>query len=116
MFLVATQKRVSSTVVPFFVRAVNNQSRSVNLSAASVSCSTKGLRVACVGSVWKSWRYLRPGFEKALGAPVTSRLLKDKFPGVEKVGLTLVIVEDTSAVGASLYGARYLRALVIFAE
>lgn len=74
--------------------------------ASLFASSTKGLRVACVGSVWKSWKFLRPGFEKVLSSPLTCRLVKDKFPEMDKVSLTLVIVEDTSAVGASLYGAR----------
>lgn len=74
--------------------------------ASLFTSSTKGLRVACVGSVWKSWKLLRHGFDKVLASPLTCRLVKEKFPEIEKVSLTLVIVEDTSAVGASLYGAR----------
>lgn len=74
--------------------------------ASLFSASNKGLRVACVGSVWKSWRFLRPGFEKVLGSSVSCGLIKQKFPTLDKVSVTLVIVEDTSAVGASLYGAR----------
>ena len=57
-----------------------------------------GLPIVCVGSVWKSWKYLRPGFESVLG------LSSDEGCPLKRFSLVRLTV--SSAVGAALLGAR----------
>lgn len=49
------------------------------------------LTVVCVGSVWKSWRHLKPGFVEVL----------EQFRGVEsRFELNLVQLREVGSIGA----------------
>jgi N-acetylglucosamine kinase len=57
-----------------------------------------GLPIVCVGSVWKSWNFLRPGFESVLGLRNGQQCKLKRF--------SLVRLTVSSAVGAALLGAK----------
>ncbi|KAK7484940.1 hypothetical protein BaRGS_00023860 [Batillaria attramentaria] len=56
-----------------------------------------GLHVVCVGSVFKSWQVLRPGFEAAM---------KARGPSVGISNITLLTLQTSAAIGATALGAR----------
>jgi N-acetylglucosamine kinase len=56
-----------------------------------------GLPIVCVGSVWKSWKFLKPGFESVLG------LRDGESPKLKR--FSLVRLNVPSCVGAALLGA-----------
>ncbi|EDO42704.1 predicted protein [Nematostella vectensis] len=56
-----------------------------------------GLRVICVGSVWKSWDLLKEGFLEGLKGADGKPVLKE---------ITLLRLRETCAVGAAVLGAK----------
>lgn len=56
-----------------------------------------GLPIVCVGSVWKSWEFLKPGLEKALG-------LHTKNPVLPRFSLLRLTV--CSAFGAACFSCK----------
>nr|XP_049704983.1 serine protease HTRA2, mitochondrial-like [Helicoverpa armigera] len=67
-----------------------------HVAALAVHCETRRIRVVCVGSVWKSWDILKPGFLKQL-----------KFRKV-KTELELVTLRVSSAMGAAWLAAKHV--------
>lgn len=59
-----------------------------------------GLRIVCVGSVWKSWDLLREGFLEGLSPP------NDSYPNIQH--FTLLKLKESSAIGAARLGAKVL--------
>ncbi|XP_008285103.1 N-acetyl-D-glucosamine kinase [Stegastes partitus] len=64
-----------------------------------------GLPILCVGSVWKSWELLKPGFTEVLNTVASS----DKFKGRFR-GYSLLILQQSSAVGGASLAAQSLSA------
>ncbi|XP_013874517.1 N-acetyl-D-glucosamine kinase [Austrofundulus limnaeus] len=62
-----------------------------------------GLPILCVGSVWKSWSLLKPGFTEVMGAAAASHELK---------GYSLLILQQSSALGGARLGAQSLGASI----
>ncbi|XP_024864294.1 N-acetyl-D-glucosamine kinase isoform X2 [Kryptolebias marmoratus] len=60
-----------------------------------------GLPVLCVGSVWKSWPLLKPGFTEVMEAAASSPRLKGRFRGY-----CLLILQQSSALGGARLGAQ----------
>ncbi|XP_068443843.1 N-acetyl-D-glucosamine kinase [Clinocottus analis] len=60
-----------------------------------------GLPILCVGSVWKSWELLKPGFTEVLDEVASS----DKFKGRFR-GYSLLTLQQSSALGGASLGAR----------
>ncbi|XP_036407450.1 N-acetyl-D-glucosamine kinase [Megalops cyprinoides] len=56
----------------------------------------RGLPVLCVGSVWKSWELLKPGFIEVLS----------KTAGSHFTGYSLLTLQQSSALGGASLGAR----------
>nr|XP_021194394.2 serine protease HTRA2, mitochondrial [Helicoverpa armigera] len=67
-----------------------------HVAALAVHCETRRIRVVCVGSVWKSWDILKPGFLKQL-----------KHRKV-KTELELVTLRVSSAMGAAWLAAKHV--------
>lgn len=63
--------------------------------------SDLGLPILCVGSVWKSWELLKPGFTEVLDKVASS----DKFKGRVR-GYSLLILQQSSALGGASLGAQ----------
>uniref|UniRef100_A0A1A7XPN4 N-acetyl-D-glucosamine kinase n=1 Tax=Iconisemion striatum TaxID=60296 RepID=A0A1A7XPN4_9TELE len=63
----------------------------------------RGLPVLCVGSVWKSWSLLKPGFTEVLEKAASSDKLKERFRGY-----SLLILQQSSALGGASLGAQSL--------
>uniref|UniRef100_A0A1A7YJ56 N-acetyl-D-glucosamine kinase n=1 Tax=Iconisemion striatum TaxID=60296 RepID=A0A1A7YJ56_9TELE len=63
----------------------------------------RGLPVLCVGSVWKSWSLLKPGFTEVLEKAASSDKLKERFRGY-----SLLILQQSSALGGASLGAQNL--------
>ena len=57
-----------------------------------------GLPVICVGSVFKSWNLIKPGFLKCLKAQT------NKSKSVNE--LNMVIIKDNSSIGAAILASR----------
>lgn len=66
-----------------------------------------GLPILCVGSVWKSWELLKPGFTEVLDKVASS----DKFKGRFR-GYSLLILQQSSAVGGASLGAQSVGATI----
>ncbi|XP_061565853.1 N-acetyl-D-glucosamine kinase [Cololabis saira] len=64
-----------------------------------------GLPILCVGSVWKSWSLLKPGFTEVLDKAVSSD--KGRFHGY-----SLLILQQSSALGGARLGAESLGASI----
>lgn len=62
-----------------------------------------GLPILCVGSVWKSWELLKPGFTEMLDKVASS----DKFRGRFR-GYSLLLLLRSSALGGASVGAQSL--------
>lgn len=62
-----------------------------------------GLPILCVGSVWKSWNLLKPGFTEVLNEVASS----DKFKGRFR-GYSLLVLQQSSALGGASLGAQTL--------
>ncbi|KAL7669064.1 hypothetical protein ACOME3_009733 [Neoechinorhynchus agilis] len=60
------------------------------------------LKVICTGSVFKSWKHLKPGFMDAV-KPKKQSLLKQRF---EKILLNKKAEKGNAAVGAAIWAAR----------
>ncbi|XP_054907206.1 N-acetyl-D-glucosamine kinase [Poeciliopsis prolifica] len=60
-----------------------------------------GLPILCVGSVWKSWSLLKPGFTEVLEKAASSEKLKGRFRGY-----SLLILQQSSALGGASLGAQ----------
>lgn len=60
-----------------------------------------GLPILCVGSVWKSWNLLKPGFTEVLNKVASS----DKFKGRFR-GYSLLVLQQSSALGGASLGAQ----------
>ncbi|XP_023147653.2 N-acetyl-D-glucosamine kinase [Amphiprion ocellaris] len=65
------------------------------------------LPILCVGSVWKSWELLKPGFTEVLDEVASS----DKFKGRFR-GYNLLILRQSSALGGASLGAQSFGATV----
>ncbi|XP_016890140.1 N-acetyl-D-glucosamine kinase isoform X2 [Cynoglossus semilaevis] len=65
----------------------------------------RGLPILCVGSVWKSWELLKPGFTEVLREIASSVGLRGLFHGY-----TLLSLRQSSAVGGASLGAQSLDA------
>ena len=61
---------------------------------------TNGLKIICVGSVWKSWEYLKDGFLSGL-RPVT-----DEEKALRKVCLVTLKETAKAAVGAAAWASK----------
>lgn len=66
-----------------------------------------GLPILCVGSVWKSWEFMKPGFTEVLDQVASS----DKFKGRFR-GYSLLILQQSSALGGASLGAQSLGASI----
>ncbi|XP_022061444.1 N-acetyl-D-glucosamine kinase [Acanthochromis polyacanthus] len=66
-----------------------------------------GLPILCVGSVWKSWELLKPGFTDCLDEVASSEKFKGRFRGYN-----LLILRQSSALGGASLGAQSLNATV----
>ncbi|GAA6228236.1 N-acetyl-D-glucosamine kinase [Lates japonicus] len=64
-----------------------------------------GLPILCVGSVWKSWELLKPGFTEVLDKLASSDKFKGRFHGY-----SLLILRQSSALGGASLGAQSLGA------
>uniref|UniRef100_A0A4W6EN88 N-acetyl-D-glucosamine kinase n=1 Tax=Lates calcarifer TaxID=8187 RepID=A0A4W6EN88_LATCA len=64
-----------------------------------------GLPILCVGSVWKSWELLKPGFTEVLDELASSDRFKGRFHGY-----SLLILRQSSALGGASLGAQSLGA------
>ncbi|XP_077598322.1 N-acetyl-D-glucosamine kinase isoform X2 [Stigmatopora nigra] len=62
-----------------------------------------GLPILCVGSVWKSWELLKPGFTEVLDEAARWDELKGRFSGY-----SLLWLKQSSALGGASLGARSL--------
>ncbi|KAK9524597.1 hypothetical protein VZT92_016975 [Zoarces viviparus] len=60
-----------------------------------------GLPVLCVGSVWKSWELLKPGFTEVLDEVAASDKFKGRFHGYR-----LLALRQSSALGGASLGAQ----------
>ncbi|XP_034712549.1 N-acetyl-D-glucosamine kinase [Etheostoma cragini] len=65
-----------------------------------LSCDL-GLPILCVGSVWKSWELLKPGFTEVLDEVASSDKFKARFHGY-----SLLILRQSSALGGASLGAQ----------
>ncbi|MEQ2283048.1 hypothetical protein AMECASPLE_007073 [Ameca splendens] len=62
-----------------------------------------GVPILCVGSVWKSWSLLKPGFTEVLDKAASSDGLKGRFRGY-----SLLTLQHSSALGGASLGAQRL--------
>ncbi|KAM8898078.1 N-acetyl-D-glucosamine kinase isoform 2-T2 [Spinachia spinachia] len=60
-----------------------------------------GLRILCVGSVWKSWELLKSGFTEVMDEVASSGKFKGRFHGY-----CLLILQQSSALGGASLGAQ----------
>lgn len=60
-----------------------------------------GLPILCVGSVWKSWDLLSPGFTEVLDEVASSDKFKGRFHGY-----SLLLLQQSSALGGASLGAQ----------
>ncbi|XP_059210967.1 N-acetyl-D-glucosamine kinase [Centropristis striata] len=67
--------------------------------------SDLGLPILCVGSVWKSWELLKPGFTEALDKVASSDKFKGRFNGY-----SLLFLRQSSALGGASLGAQSIGA------
>ncbi|KAK5848536.1 hypothetical protein PBY51_006141 [Eleginops maclovinus] len=67
--------------------------------------SDLGLPILCVGSVWKSWELLKPGFTEVLDKVASSDKFKGRFHGY-----SLMFLQQSSALGGASLGARSIGA------
>lgn len=65
----------------------------------------QGLPILCVGSVWKSWELLKPGFTEVLEKLSSSDEFKGRFRGY-----SLLTLRQSSALGGASLGAQDLGA------
>ncbi|CAB1456937.1 unnamed protein product [Pleuronectes platessa] len=72
------------------------------LTRASVE-GDHGLPILCVGSVWKSWELLKPGFTEVLDELASSDHFKGRFHGY-----SLLSLRQSSALGGASLGAQSL--------
>ncbi|KAI3376541.1 hypothetical protein L3Q82_016991 [Scortum barcoo] len=66
-----------------------------------------GLPILCVGSVWKSWELLKPGFTEMLDKVAAA----DKFKGRFR-GYSLLTLQQSSALGGASLGAQSMGAAI----
>uniref|UniRef100_UPI003AADB692 N-acetyl-D-glucosamine kinase n=1 Tax=Centroberyx gerrardi TaxID=166262 RepID=UPI003AADB692 len=66
-----------------------------------------GLPILCVGSVWKSWELLKPGFSEVLASVASSGKFKGRFRGY-----SLLTLQQSSALGGASLGAQSVGAAV----
>uniref|UniRef100_A0A667ZRG3 N-acetyl-D-glucosamine kinase n=1 Tax=Myripristis murdjan TaxID=586833 RepID=A0A667ZRG3_9TELE len=66
-----------------------------------------GLPILCVGSVWKSWELLKPGFTEVLDRVASSEQFKGRFHGY-----SLLTLQQSSALGGASLGAQSVGATV----
>ncbi|XP_034020694.1 N-acetyl-D-glucosamine kinase [Thalassophryne amazonica] len=60
-----------------------------------------GLPILCVGSVWKSWELLKPGFTEVMDRVASSLIYKGHFHGY-----SLLMLHQSSALGSASLGAQ----------
>ncbi|KAF3836924.1 hypothetical protein F7725_004388 [Dissostichus mawsoni] len=60
-----------------------------------------GLPILCVGSVWKSWEPMKPGFTEVLDKVASSDKFKGRFHGY-----SLLSLQQSSALGGASLGAQ----------
>ncbi|KAG7496747.1 hypothetical protein JOB18_024251 [Solea senegalensis] len=70
---------------------------------APLLTSDRGLPILCVGSVWKSWELLKPGFTEVLDDFASSGNFNGHFHGY-----SLLILQQSSALGGASLGAQNL--------
>ncbi|XP_041635654.1 N-acetyl-D-glucosamine kinase [Cheilinus undulatus] len=68
---------------------------------------TIGLPILCVGSVWRSWDLLKPGFIEVLDKVASSDKFKGRFHGY-----SLLILQQSSALGGASLGAQSIGASI----
>ncbi|CAL8376778.1 unnamed protein product [Gadus morhua 'NCC'] len=66
-----------------------------------------GLPILCVGSVWGSWEFLKPGFTEGLASVARSKPFAGRFHGYR-----LLTLQQSSALGGAGLGARSVGATV----
>ncbi|KAM7366117.1 hypothetical protein PAMP_015585 [Pampus punctatissimus] len=66
-----------------------------------------GLPILCVGSVWKSWELLKPGFIEVLDKVASSDKFKGRFHGY-----SLLVLQQSSALGGASLGAQSINATI----
>lgn len=66
-----------------------------------------GLPILCVGSVWKSWELLKPGFTEVLAGAAATPKFKGRFRGY-----SLLTLLQSSALGGASLGAQSAGAMV----
>ncbi|XP_074480164.1 N-acetyl-D-glucosamine kinase [Sebastes fasciatus] len=67
--------------------------------------SDLGPPILCVGSVWKSWELMKPGFTEVLDKVASSDKFKGRFHGY-----SLLILRQSSALGGASLGAQSMGA------
>ena len=63
-------------------------------------CSVTGLKIICVGSVWKSWEYLKEGFLEGV-RPVT-----DEEKALKKICLVFLKEDAKPSLGAAAWASK----------
>ncbi|KAM9836475.1 N-acetyl-D-glucosamine kinase [Aulostomus maculatus] len=66
-----------------------------------------GLPVLCVGSVWRSWELLKPGFIEVLGQVASCDEVRGRF-----YGYSLLSLQQSSALGGASLGAQAIGASI----
>ncbi|XP_039996287.1 N-acetyl-D-glucosamine kinase isoform X2 [Xiphias gladius] len=69
--------------------------------------SDHSLPILCVGSVWKSWELLKPGFLEVLDKLASCDKFKGRFHGY-----SLLVLQRSSALGGASLGAQSLGATI----
>ncbi|XP_056158005.1 N-acetyl-D-glucosamine kinase, partial [Lampris incognitus] len=71
------------------------------------SAVDQALPILCVGSVWKSWELLKPGFTGVLAGVAASEKFRGRFHGY-----SLMTLQQSSALGGASLGAKSVGATV----
>ncbi|XP_065213160.1 N-acetyl-D-glucosamine kinase-like isoform X1 [Planococcus citri] len=84
---------LSGAYLAKYIQAVYNQ------ADECLKTHSDGLKIVCVGSVWKSWDLLRKGFEEQLEN-------ETEFAIVDRI--SLMFMKKSCAIGAACLGARVI--------
>uniref|UniRef100_A0A3Q2DWD2 N-acetyl-D-glucosamine kinase n=1 Tax=Cyprinodon variegatus TaxID=28743 RepID=A0A3Q2DWD2_CYPVA len=86
-----------------FAEAGRVLAKHVEAVLPSLFSGERGVPILCVGSVWKSWSLLKPGFTEVMGKAASSAGLKGRFQGY-----SLLFLQQSSALGGASLGAQHL--------